>query len=57
MCGHPFHPGHAKTAYPGGPGFGGMAAWGFSFLVNTISKNALIAYVIHSPGEDRNYGW
>jgi hypothetical protein len=41
MCGHPFHPGHAKTAYPGGPGFGGMAAWGFSFLVNTISKNAL----------------
>jgi hypothetical protein len=30
---------------------------GLSFLVYTISKNARIAYVIHSPGEDRNYGW
>jgi hypothetical protein len=37
---HPFHPRHAKTAYPGAPV---LAEWrvGFSFLVYTISKNAL----------------
>jgi hypothetical protein len=26
MCGHSFHPRHTKTACPGDPGFGGMAA-------------------------------
>ena len=56
MCGHSFHPRHAKTACPGGPGFPPQARkdrvprgprfWrngrvGFSSLVYTISKNAL----------------
>ena len=57
MCGHSFHPRHAKTACPGDPGFPpqarkdgvsrGPRVWrngrvGFSFLVYTISKNALV---------------
>jgi hypothetical protein len=28
MCGHSFHPRHAKTAYPGAPAFGRMDASG-----------------------------
>ena len=41
MCDHSFHPGHAKTAWPGGPGFWRNGRTGFSFLFDTISKNAL----------------
>jgi hypothetical protein len=57
MCGHSFHPRHAKTACPGAPVFHprhaktacpGAPVWrkgrvGLSFLVYTISKNALAA--------------
>jgi hypothetical protein len=40
MCGHSFHPRHAKTACPGAPVWRNGRV-GFSFLVYTISKNAL----------------
>jgi hypothetical protein len=41
MCGHSFHPRHAKSACPGGPGFRRNGRVGFSSLVYAISKNAL----------------
>jgi hypothetical protein len=41
MCGHSFHPGARKHRVPGGPGFRRNGRVGFSFLVYTISKNAL----------------
>jgi hypothetical protein len=47
---HSFHPRHAKTAYPGTPV---LAEWrvGFSFLVYTISKNALAVYEATLQGD------
>jgi hypothetical protein len=43
MCGHSFHPRHAKIAYPGAPVWRNGRV-GLSFLVYTISKNALVAF-------------
>jgi hypothetical protein len=41
MCGHSFHPRHAKSACPGVPGFWRNGRVEFSFLVYTISKHAI----------------
>jgi hypothetical protein len=43
MCGHSFHPRHAKTAYPGAPVWRNGRV-GLSFLVYTINKDALVAF-------------
>jgi hypothetical protein len=53
MCGHSFHPRHAKTAYPG-PRFWRNGRVEFSFLAYTISKNAIAndptaGFVVQEP--------
>jgi hypothetical protein len=50
MCGHSFHPGHAKTACPGGPRFWRNGRVGSSFLVYTLCKNALAVRLLPAEG-------
>ena len=39
MCGHSFHPVHAKIACPGDPGLWRNGRVGFNFLAYAIGKN------------------
>jgi hypothetical protein len=46
MCGHSFHPVARKDRVPRGPRFWRNGRVGLSFLVYTISKNALAVIIV-----------